>query len=751
MRTNTVKKQFQSFLHASAGKMTLAALLFSLSASADQGDPQARLKQIIPQPVSMEANEGKAFLLNAKTPIYFTEDVQAQAAYLQEVLAGSTGYDLVLKEGTSKKGISLSIDQNLVPKAEGYRLTVSNKGVSIVGHDAAGTFYGIQTLLQLFPAEIYSEVRQKDIEWAAAPVTVEDAPNRPWRGMMIDVARYFYDKDFVKKYIDMMAMYKLNKLQFHFIDDSGWRLEIKKYPRLTEVGAWAGPDTERLGGYYTQEDIKEIVKYAAVRGVEVIPEIEFPAHMLSAVVAYPWLSCTGLQHEVPTQHFISRDLLCVGKETSIQFLRDVLDETVALFPSKYINIGGDEARYDRWAECPKCQAVMKREGLKKPAELQGYLTNVVAEMMKEKGKTVTGWQEIIQRGKINTPVVSVVWLNARDTIQARDLGHKAILTPCTHTYYDFPESNIPGEVKAATWMPPVSLEKTYSTPLSDYSENSVILGVQGCYWSDQFIHGTVLQEIPYLNENRSENYAEYLNFPRLLALSEVAWDKESARNFPSFQERISYHYPRLDQKECHYRVPQPIVKSVKKEADGTFTYELASPVQGAKIVYTTNGVYPNIHSAEYTAPVNVKNKNDFRAMTVVNSRHYSLPLYTAPDYSAYKQFGVFAAAWKPLQIQTQPATWRFECTGKISGNGHYVVTFIKTNGANDLNLGTLKLFKREEQLAEVKLQGKASEGNHVTYEFTVDQFEAGTPFFIEVEAYGEGGNDTAGLVFVNKK
>lgn len=202
--------------------------------------------------------------------------------------------------------------------------------------------------------------------------------------MMLDVARYFYDKDFVKKYIDMMAMYKMNKLQFHLIDDSGWRLEIKKYPKLTEIGAWAGKDQNRLGGYYTQEDIKEIIAYAKVRNVEIIPEIEFPAHMLSAVAAYPWLSCKGEPREVPSQHFISRDLLCVGKESSYQFLQDVLDETVNLFPSHYINIGGDEAVYDNWETCSKCQQVMKDNGLTKASDLQGYLTNQVLHMMKEK-------------------------------------------------------------------------------------------------------------------------------------------------------------------------------------------------------------------------------------------------------------------------------------------------------------------------------------------------------------------------------
>ena len=751
MKTNLLTKHLLSWLRPALLPTALAVLLISSPATADDHTAHERINQLIPLPLEVQALTGNEFVLTRTTPIYYMPEVQAQAEYLQETLAGSTGFDLVLKEGKGKEGIYLSIDQKAAPKTEGYQLTVTEKQVSIAAHDASGAFYGIQTLLQLLPAEVHSAIRHKTVQWNVAPVVITDAPNQPWRGMMVDVARYFYDKDFIKKYIDMMAMYKLNKLQFHFIDDSGWRLEIKKYPRLTEVGAWAGTDTHRLGGYYTQEDIREMVAYAAVRGIEIIPEIEFPAHMLSAVVAYPWLSCTGLQHEVPTQHFISRDLLCVGKETSIQFLRDVLEETVQLFPSKYINIGGDEAQYDRWEECPKCQALMKREGLTKANQLQGYLTNVVAEMMKEKGKTVMGWQEIIMRGKVNTPVVSVVWLNPKDTIQAKELGHKAVYSPSTHVYYDFPESGTPGEVKAATWLPPVSLEKTYSTPLNDYSASSVTLGIQACYWSDQFIHGTVLQEIPYLDENRSENYAEYLAFPRMLALSEVAWSRAAQRDYADFRQRLSHHFARLDNKGCTYRVPEPMVKSLKQEVNQSFTYELESPVEGAKIVYTTDGTYPNVHSKTYTEPVNVKNKDDFRAMTVVTSRHYSLPIYTAPDYSAYKQYGQFAASWKPLQIQVSPTPWRFECTGKITSNGNYEVTFIHTHGQNALNLGKLKLYKRDQLLTEVAMNDSTTEGHAVTYTFTVDQFEAGTPFFIEVEAYGEQGNDTAGLVFIHKK
>lgn len=706
---------------------------------------------IIPKPVDIIQNDG-FFRLTENVTIGYEPECKPQAEFLQNLLNQSTGWNIKILESSRKATIQLSISPKKVSRTEGYNLDVTPDKVYICGADNAGVFYGIQTFLQLLPAEVYSEKCQRNIDWKAPSVKVNDAPERPWRGMMLDVARYFYDKEFVKKYIDMMAMYKLNKLQFHLIDDSGWRLEIKKYPRLTEVGAWAGKNGHRLGGYYTQEDIKELIEYGKVRNVEIIPEIEFPAHMLSAIVAYPWLSCTGKQHELPDRHFISRDLICVGKESSYQFLRDVLEETVNLFPSSYINIGGDEAVYSRWEECPKCQEVMKREGLKKVSELQGYLTNVVSDMMKEKKRTIVGWEEIIQRGKLNNQVVALMWHNVNDTIQATRTGHKSVLTPATHMYFDFPESSTPGEIKAATWMPPISLEKCYSMELNDYSSSSTVLGVQGCFWSDQFIHGTVLQEFGILDENRSENYAEYLTFPRLLALSEVAWNKMSSRNYNDFKRRIGSHYRKLDFKKCHYRVPEPEIVSMEKDSDGRFVFTLKPSVDGSKIVYTTNGQYPTIHSAEYKDPVIVDDKSDFHAMTVVNDRKYSLPIYFAPDYSKYKEYGVFTWLWTPMQIQTNMQPMRFECTGKISGNGSYEITFIKTKGKDDLNINGMKLWKRDELLFEVKDNGVLTSDNSTfTFKVNIDSFEAGTPFFIDLVACGNKGNDVSGLVFIRKK
>lgn len=705
---------------------------------------------IIPQPVELQQSTG-SFTLRPTMTIGYEKGLKAQAEYLEEVLAASTGWDLALTEGTKKADIKLTLTPKKITQDEAYSLDVTSKDVTIAGHDEGGVFYGIQSLLQLVPAQVYSDRRQKGVDWTIPAVHVYDAPARPWRAMMLDVARYFHDKEFVKKFIDMMAMYKMNKLQFHLIDDSGWRLESKKYPRLTEVGAWAGPESHKLGGYYTQDDIKELIEYGKVRNVEIIPEIEFPAHILSAIVAYPWLSCTGEQHELPLQHFISRDLLCVGKDSSIKFLQDILDETVELFPSKYINIGGDEAVYTRYKTCEDCQALMKREGLTDESQLQGYLTNVVAKMMKEKDRTVIGWEEIIDRGKVDEQVVAMIWHNVDDTVKARDLGHKAILTPATHLYFDFPESSTPGEVKAATWMPPISLERAYSMPINDYSDNSTVIGVQGCLWSDQFIHGTMLQEIPLINENRSENYIEYLTFPRLMAIAELGWTKEAQRDYADFAKRIKSHYARLDNKEITYRVPEPEIVSMTENADGV-TFTLAPSVQGSEIRYTTDGSYPTVHSPIYTKPVTVGNKSDFHAITVVTPLHYSLPIHFAPDYSEYEQkYGKVTEQWKPLNVQPTVSDWKFECTGKISGNGNYEITFVALKGENSLTTGELKVYKRDELVATAQGNFTVKPGSApATYKFSIDSFEAGTPFYIDVKAGATGGNDTYGLVLIKK-
>lgn len=733
---------FQKSIHK-----LLKGSLFVLSCICFTALP-VRGHDLIPKPESVTFMPGKAFLLKEGMTLSYDAESEPLARYLAETLGKSTGFNFHMKEG-GRKGLVLRTDSEKSTRPEGYELKVTSSRIEITGHDPAGTFYGIQTLLQLLPEAVYSRELQRGVSWEVPQVQISDAPERPWRGMMLDVARYFFDKEFVKKYIDMMAMYKLNKLQFHLIDDSGWRLEIKKYPRLTEMGAWAKTGTHPMGGYYTQEDMREIIAYAQLRGVEVIPEIEFPAHMLSAVVAYPWLSCTGIQHQLPLQHFISRDLLCLGKESSYRFLSDVLDEVCALFPSPYVNIGGDEAVYTEWEKCPECQRVRKEQGLEKTSDLQGYLTNVVADMMAAKGKTVTGWEEILLRGDVSQPLVGMFWHHASDTVKIAGTPHKAVLIPSSHFYFDFPESSTPGEVKGATWLPPVSLEKVYSLDVPDYSPSSCVLGVEACFWSDQFIHGTLLQEIPYLNENRSENYAEYFSFPRLLALSEVAWCKSAGRDFSDFRSRMKTHYRRLDGKGCNYRVPEPIVTRLEEDEKG-YTFELETPVAGASIHYTLDGSYPTFRSPEYAEAVTVADKNDFKAITVVSPRHFSLPLYYEPDYSGYEAFGKYVASWKPEDISSDGSAWRFDCSGKITGNGSYRLAFVPLKDSASFHVKEVRLYKRGELLAAAAADQMVEEDGALVFPLTVELFEAGTPLYIEAFLSADETADLSGHVFVRQ-
>ena len=704
----------------------------------------ARDFQLIPQPLSVRQMAGADFRLAPNTPIAFAPQLEAQAIYLRDLVRRSTGFNLPLRRG-GKSGIVLAISP-AVTQPEGYRLQVRASGVRIEGHDVAGVFNGLQTLLQLLPPDIYAPHVAGRTAWTAPAVDIADHPNRPWRGMMLDVARYFFEVDFVKRYIDLMAYYKLNKLQLHLIDDSGWRLEIKRYPRLTEVGAWAGSPDQRVGGYYTQAEMRDLIAYAAARNVEIIPEIEFPAHLLSAIVAYPHLSCTGEQHELPLRHFISRDLLCVGRPASLEFLEHVLDEVVALFPSPIIHIGGDEAVYDRWAACPHCKALMAREGLTEAAQLQGWLTNHVAQLMARRQRTVMGWEEIIMRGAVEQSVVALIWHNVADSIYATQGRHKAVLAPATHLYFDFPEAKHPGEVEAAKWMPPISLEQVYGMPINDYSPQGTVLGAQGCLWSDLFLHSSRLRDLSPLADNRSTRYVEYLTLPRLMALSEICWLPNARRNWPDFAARNAYNYARLEAMNYHYRLPQPIVTA--REDHGAFgaTFTLASPIEGCPIVYTTDGTAPHRHSSRYVGPVRVDDKEAFRAAllhTTARGTRLSLPYRLEPDFSAFAQLGSLVARNRQQPTADVAAVEeRYDLSGLIQKNGTYTLHCLEQLAQQPFAIERIEVWKRDECIATLLAPNAPAPataapislraGQQHAFAFAVSNFEAGTPFSLRV-------------------
>lgn len=706
---------------------------------------------IVPKPVSIKQGDGK-FLITPKLNIIYTQGLDKHAELLGEYISPATGYDFKILQGIKKTKGSIFITKDTTIKEEGYILDVDNDYIVIKGGDEAGVFNAIQTLLQLLPADIYSQIRKKDVEWVVPQVSINDYPQFAWRGVMLDVARYFMSKDYVYKFIDMMAMYKANMLHLHLVDDAGWRIEIKKYPLLTEIGGYRGEGANRTGGFYTQQDLKEMVEYAKLRNVTIVPEIEFPAHILSAISAYPWLGCRGLDHKVPEQHFISRDLICVGKETSIQFLSDVLDETFALFPSKYIHIGGDEAVYDYWDKCPDCTALRDKLGFKNSSELQSYLTNEVAGMAAKHGRTILGWDEIVERGKLTHKVASMVWRSMSNSEKAISQGHEVLFAPADYAYFDFPESNTPGEVKAATWKAPISVKKIYELDLSDFEGNKSVLGIQACLWTDQFIHGTMLQEMEQINENRSEKYVDYLMLPRLLAMSENAWLPSKDHNFEDFENRLSTQYERLDNAGFSYRVPEPKVVSVKQEPDG-YTIELKPTVKGAKICYTTNGILPNIHSKEYEKAVKVGDISDFRAITVVSDTHVSLPVYFPETYDKFTHLGVQTKKIAPSDIDGNDfKEITIDVTGKVSSNGAFTFSFAGVSAGADAVIGDIALYKRDDKIGEAKGTNNIKHGVEgvVSRAITVEGWEAGTPFSIKVKIKGADNNKGNIVLFIGK-
>ena len=716
---------------------------------------QANASDIIPKPERYEPN-GEVFSLNQSTKIQYRNGLKTMAAYLGKTISPATGWDFKLSASNKpqKNSIHLSIDPQDDNK-EGYRLMVNSINIQIIGNSEAGVFNGIQTLRQMLPVKIFNSRRQKDVDWAIEGAYVEDTPAYPWRGMMLDVSRYFYEVSYVKQLVDMMAMYKMNVLHLHLIDDAGWRIEIKKYPRLTSVGGFRGEGHERTGGYYTQEEIKEIIAYAALRNIEVIPEIEIPAHTLPAIAAYPHLSCTGAPQVVQTQHSISGELYCVGRESTFDFLEDVFDEVVALFPSKYIHIGGDEARYDRWAACSHCQKRKDSLGLEKEADLQVYFTNRIQKVLKKRGKTIVGWDEIIERG-LDDKAVGMVWHNKEKAILGTQAGHDMVMALSSHAYFDVAESSIPGEVKAATWLSPISLEKVYSMdPVVeglDDAYQSQVLGVHATLWSDQFIHGTILQEILPINENRSEKYFDYLTFPRMAALAEVGWTDKNLKDWSDFEYRMRKHYNRYDEAGYGYRVPQPKLIGKKEVGDG-IEITLENVVEGAHIRYTTNGLKPNTYDDVYISPIKVDKLSDFKAITVVNRHQFSLPLYFPEKYEQYKKFGTPMGEWKPTLIKgVEFGELELDATGKITGNGIYEITFIYTDGAHKLEIEGVSVYKNRQLITEDRHKGETgTSSSENTYSVKINEYETGAEFKIKANVRGDIGNDSQGVVFIKKK
>jgi len=543
-------------------KMTVLTCLLLYTACTPSVDEPEEMPpfDLIPYPQNVEAREG-SFAFNDATEIRLSdpsnESVQAVASHLAAMLRRSSGFDLPISENAATQSSTNTIilsSTRINTGDESYRLTVTPETVSLTAPAPVGLFRGIQTLRQLLPVDVERPFPDDTaVDWSIPTLEIDDTPRFSYRGMHLDVGRHFFPVSFVKKYIDLLAMYKMNTFHWHLTDDQGWRIEIKKYPRLTEVGAYRKEtileknfdpyvgDGEPYGGFYTQDEIREVVAYARERFITVIPEIEMPGHSMAALAAYPELACTEGPFEVATRWGVFEDIFC-PKEETFQFLEDVLTETMDLFPSIYIHIGGDEAPKNRWEESQVAQVLIEREGLADEHELQSYFIRRIERFLLDHGRRLIGWDEILEGGLAPEATV-MAWRGTEGGIEAARQGHDVIMTPTDYCYLDYYQGDPDEEPLAIGGNLP--LEKVYSLePVPEAltpEEARHILGAQGNVWTEYM---------------KTPDYVEYMVMPRMLALSEVVWSPKEGRNFDGFMKRLQPHLKRLDVLGVNYRDPK---------------------------------------------------------------------------------------------------------------------------------------------------------------------------------------------------
>lgn len=538
-----------NLMRFSAGLVLMSILL--------QGEAAVAGPAIVPEPVKMTTGEG-VYALRTYTRVVADAEAMAEARKLINALSPAMGYPLKLVSfvDSSQDTIRLTLDKTLANTLgdEGYRLTVTTQTVEMVAAKSAGLFYAIQTFRQLLPPDIYRGARVSGVAWTAPCVRITDKPRFPWRGLLIDPARHFIPKRDMMRYIDAMALHKFNRLQIHFTDGQGWRIQIKKYPLLTEVGSkWHNQMSQRndkgriYGGYYTQEDIRELVQYGAERHVTLVPEIEMPFHAGAAIVAYPRLGFDPekLNALEPMQRLGKTGNLIVPRATTVAFFKDVLDEVIEMFPSEHIHIGGDEANASRWAQVPEMQKLMADNDLADVHELHSWFIKQMDAHITQRGRKMVGWGEILQGGLAKNATV-MSWLSAEAGITAAKAGHDVVMAPTSHTYFDYGQSPDRENEPPAFGRAMIDLAKVYTfEPIPEGLTDSQvkhILGGQGQLWGEL---------IP------NERHREYQTYPRACALIETIWSPRQQRDFAEFRHRLEFHTRRLKAADIYYRQLDP--------------------------------------------------------------------------------------------------------------------------------------------------------------------------------------------------
>jgi len=583
---------------------------------------------IIPLPEKTEFSEG-GFLLSPKCVMYTNEKNASNFNYLRDRLISVTKFPLSrVYSHPADNYITLLLDENANIPEEGYNIKISGKGVLITASSRSGIFYGIQTILQLLPPSVYSGRTTGLEKWVIPFAYIEDKPRFAYRGLMLDVSRTFFDTKTIKEHLEWLAYHKINKFHWHLSDDNGWRVEIKKYPLLTEKGAWRGDNevlmpafgsgSERYGGYYTQEEIKDIVSFAAERFIEIIPEIELPGHSRAVTASYPEVGCSGKDTTLSVQGE-GKNVWCVGKESNFQMLENIVKELVKLFPSKYIHIGGDEVNYESWLNCPDCKALMEKRGMQEPEELLNYFVRRMESILEKHGRHMAGWDEILDGGKLNSKSRVYAWRSIDKGIESAKKGQPTIMQPGSYCYLDMKQSAVE---RGHMWAGIIPLEKSYSLdpcPSAALSseESRLIDGVQGGLWTELL--------------GRPPRFIDYQIYPRIVALAEVGWTRKDLKNWDDFYKRLTkYHYERMFHMGIAFRVPPPEV--VYEEG----SIRVKTPYPWAIVRYTSDETEPDYFSPLYKGEIFTDHPLKYRFATFYKDLLHS-PVITVSNVSPVYQ------------------------------------------------------------------------------------------------------------------
>ncbi len=614
-------------------KLFLIAVLIALFIDSS-AQRRGRRIALIPQPVSIiENNNLGSFVLPSTINIIVpkNDEVKKSANLFAAQIAASTGYKVNIKGGSIllPQSILFYLSTDKTIPDEGYKLKVTRTGITLIARKPAGIFYGIQTLLQLLPSGITSKAELLDYdEWDVPAFTIEDHPRFGWRGLMLDVSRHFFTVAQVKDYIDQMVKYKFNLLHLHLTDDQGWRIQIKSLPKLTEIGAWRvdktgtfgnfippTPDEPRTyGGFYTHDDIKELVKYASERFVNILPEIDIPGHSLAAIAAYPELTCTPGTYAVSSgdrfmiwpgggQHFYGTldNTLCPAFENVYGFIDKVFTEVAQLFPFEYIHMGGDETARNFWEKSEVIKALMQKESLKNLDEVQSYFVKRVEKIINSKGKKMIGWDEILDGGLApNAAVMS--WRGMKGGIEAAKQGHEVVMSPTDFTYIDYMQGD--GVIEPPVYST-LRLKKTYQfEPVPEGVDASLIKGGQANLWSEQVYN---------------MRHAQYMTWPRGFAIAEALWSPKEKRNWDNFVSRVEHHFERLDMAQVKYSPAMyDAIFEVSKKDTAAIIVKLSTEIEGLSIHYSFDNSFPDNFYPAYNSPLTVP--KDASAMKVITYR-----------------------------------------------------------------------------------------------------------------------------------